>query len=259
MYGLEAIADSYQVSFQPKNTLKVAEIGLQKQPDNIRLIKLAYYAALDINEHEKIVQYLEQLSALQPVWKYSPNSIRRKENAGYRDLLLTKAMHYAYINQLETAQIKLQQLLSDAPGNNDYRSNLSTVYRWRGWLDLSQQELDMIFATDPNYLPARVSEAYNLIGANDFTLAERKIDHINKQYYKQVLIKRLNDDWEISNASIIRFDTNVSEPEGSAFSSKDHAYNLSWYSSPLYYDWRVFYKRRYRSAVALSLDGSWLS
>ena len=258
-YGLVTVADSYLSLYRPNQALSIVLPALEHAPHNLRLIKTAYYASMDINNKNSAEGYLQRLSDLSPEWLYSPNSTRRKSNKDFQEFRLMQAMHHAYLGQLIKAKDRLDTLVNEAPANNDYKTNLSTLYRWLGWYDLAQQELDMVFSTDPEYLAANIAQAYNDMATDNLRKAQRQIAYINNKYSRQTSIERLNQDWSIATDSILSFDTGVNDTDGSSFASRDVSYNLSWYSQIINYDWRLFYKTHYRKTDATSIRGDWQS
>ncbi|NVK21722.1 MAG: poly-beta-1,6 N-acetyl-D-glucosamine export porin PgaA [Kangiellaceae bacterium] len=256
-YGIESLADSLLVIGHPSRALKLTEDALQQASQQIKLLKIAYYASLDIHDMVRANDYLERLSLLQPKWRYSSNSHRRKINPDYAEMLLFRAIHHAYVDQLAVSQEKLENLINNAPSNNEYRTNLSTVYRWRGWIDLSQQELQYVFATDVDYLPAKISQTYNYIANNDYYLAEQNINLINQKHHNKQSVERLNDDWDAVNSSTLFFNTHYANPKGTVFSSRDAFYEAGWISKPLNFDWRLFYKRQQSRSESKGINGSY--
>lgn len=243
-YAIANISDSLQVLQQPEASLDIASKRIeqeQKQGNEVSsaLLKTAYYAAMDVNAIKLAENYLQTLVQSQAPWKYSKNSNRKKLNDQYADMKLMQQMHKAYMSELQAAQKGIENLLEIAPANSEFKTNLSTVYRWRGWYDKSQQEIETLRLSEQDYLPLEVNSAYNLISKQDYQPAEELISQLTTRYPYQASVRRLNEDWQIANAAILRGEMSGANNSGSAFSSRDRNYQLQFESPIIANDWRL--------------------
>lgn len=242
-YGMVALADSYQAQYQSLKAFELLDSGFSNEQiaiDNNEGLKAGYYAALDSGHIDPAETYLQHIEANNPQWIYSPDKSRRTSNPDFPSARLMKAMHFAFINQLAKAQFQLETLLNTAPGNNEYRKNYADVLRWRGFVEESNQQLDMIQATDSNYQPAEISRIYNHMAERQFAQAREGIESLNDT--ETLPVARLKEDYDIATSPQLYFSTSLANSSGSNFSSKDRNYAFSAYSSLLNDHWRLFAK-----------------
>ncbi|ACV26591.1 poly-beta-1,6 N-acetyl-D-glucosamine export porin PgaA [Kangiella koreensis] len=240
-YGIVALADSYQAQYQALKSFELLDTAFTNKQvalDNNDALKAGYYAALDSGYIEPAQMYLQHIEANNQQWIYSPDKSRRSSNPDFPSARLMEAMHFAYINQLGKAQSQLESLLNTAPGNNEYRKNYADVLRWRGFVEASNQQIDIIQATDGDYQPAEISRIYNDLADREFQQAREAIDNLNTS--ETLPVVRLKDDYDIATSPQLYFSTTLANSSGSNFSSKDRNYNFSAYSSQFNDHWRLF-------------------
>lgn len=243
-HGLLSIAESYLAEQEPDKALEVIEGGFSNNQiavDNKDALQSAYYAALEVGEITMAEEYLQRLIDQNPAWLYSADNRIRKPNPDYQTVALMQAMHKAYINDLEGAEDALQKLLSVAPNNNEYRYNLANVLRWRGFVDRSNEQLDLIKATDPDYLPLEISRAYNFITHRQFLEANQLIDQLPEKEINNS-VKKLIEDYDVATDATFYASTSGGNSSGSQFSSNDRNFELAAYSQLFNDHWRLLAK-----------------
>ncbi|WP_018625015.1 poly-beta-1,6 N-acetyl-D-glucosamine export porin PgaA [Kangiella aquimarina] len=243
-HGVLSITESYLAEQEPDNALDVIDNGFnnnQIAASNKDALQLAYYAALDIGALVTAEEYLETLISQSPAWLYSADKQIKKPNPDYQTVALMQAMHKAYTNDLEGAEDALQKLLAVAPNNNEYRYNLANVLRWRGFVKRSNQQLTLIKATDPDYLPLEISRAYNFIAYRQFHEANQLIEQFPEKE-RNNSVKRLIEDYDIATDASFYASTSGGNSSGSQFSSNDRNFELAAYSQLLNHHWRMFSK-----------------
>lgn len=250
-YGRIALADSYQGAGQPKTSLAIIQDGFKNQRielNNRDALKVGYYAALDTGRIDLAEQYMKRLTDGQTPWRYSQNNSRRKFNPNYGDAALMQALHKGFVNDLAGAEQGLRELLKLAPQNNEYRQNLADVLRWRGFVDESDKQLDIIHSTDPDFKASRISRVYNRLAHRQFEQARVSLDDI-KQGGTNNRSKRLIEDYAIAVDPSLEISLSGGNSSGSNFSSQDRNYGMR-INSRLYDDhWRAFATvQNYRSS-----------
>ncbi|WP_223668862.1 poly-beta-1,6 N-acetyl-D-glucosamine export porin PgaA [Kangiella shandongensis] len=249
-YGLIALANSYQASALPRQSLTIIREGFaskQIAANEEGALKVGYYAALDCGNIKLAEHYLNRLIEQQPQWRYSQDHSRRKANTDYGDVALMQAMHKAFVNDLAGAEASLRGLIKSAPQNNEYRYNLANVLRWRGFINQSNHQLGIIKATDPKYTPSQISHVYNLLAHRQFDQARLSLYEL-KQERASDSLTRLAQDYAIQVDPRLELSISGGNSDGSNFSSKDRNYRAKVYSR-LYDDsWRAFASvQNYRS------------
>ena len=237
-YVLNEVASSLLALKQPRQSLAISNKKLATKKDDFSALSNAYYASLELNDFAQAEKYLKNLDEYIPTWIYSTDGTKSIENPKRETVELMKAMHLAYQNDLSGAHASLENLLSKAPANNEYRTSLATVYRWRGWLDLAGQELDIVANSDKQYLPREVAVSHLLIGQQDFRRADNKIVSLTEKYENNEAVIQLQKGWEIENLNNVSVSTDFANSKGSNFSSKDAGVSVKWYSKPLNAHWR---------------------
>lgn len=243
-HGVLSIAESYLAEQEPDNALDVIDNGFSNNQivtDNKDALQLAYYAALEVGEITMAEEYIQRLIDQNPAWLYSADNRIRKPNPDYQTVALMQAMHKAYTNDLEGAEDALQKLLAVAPNNNEYRYNLANVLRWRGFVARSNEQLDIIKATDPDYLPRHISGAYNLIAYRQFYEANQLIEQLPEKAINNS-VKRLIKDYDVATDATFYASTSGGNSSGSQFSSNDRNFELAAYSQIFNDHWRLLAK-----------------
>lgn len=243
-YGLVAIAESYLAIKQANKALSVLKNGINNQQissNNLDAMKLAYYAALDLGDIKTAEYYLQLITEQTPAWLYSADKSIKKANPDYQTVALMQPMHRAFSNDLAGAEAELNQLLALAPNNNEYRQNLADVLRWRGLVERSNEQLDFIMATDPDYIPSQISGIYNLMAHRQYDAADDSIELLTEKKTNNA-VKRLIEDYKIATDATVYASTSGGNSSGSDFSSNDRNYELAAYSSLLSDHWRLFAK-----------------
>ena len=237
-YVLNEVASSLLALKQPRESLEISKKKLANKNDDFSALSNAYYASLDLNDFAQAEIYLKNLDDYIPTWIYSEDGTNSIENPKRETVELMKAMHLAYRNDLSAAQASLENLVSKAPANNEYRTSLATVYRWRGWLELASQELDIVANSDTGYLPREVAISHLLIDKQDFTSADKNIIKLTEKYGNNEAVIQLQKAWELKSLNTVSVSTDFANSKGSNFSSKDANLSVEWYSKPLNAHWR---------------------
>ena len=256
-YGIIMMADSYQAQNQSYIAHELLEEGLktgQISQSNNQALKASYYAAMDSGQYEAAEDYLTQLQANNPQWNYSNDGKRRLANPEFTSVQLMHAMHFAFIGQLERAQLELGVLLKTAPANNEIRKNYADVLRWRGFIEASNSQLTIIEATDKQYQPAQTSKIYNLIASREYAKARHQIKDIEQPNSQEA--QRLLNDFDIETSAKLYISTSLANSSGSDFSSNDRQFAASAYSALIEDHWRVFAKAQTNRSKFFQINDS---
>ena len=113
------------------------------------------------------------------------NRIRAEILAGIAD---------ADANQLEAAQARFEQLLSEAANNVELRQELAQIYQWRGWLDRSLEAYRQVLTNDDKLLAARVGYVNAQIDAREYGEVDASLAEMTSVYERasHLLGKRSN-------------------------------------------------------------------
>jgi biofilm PGA synthesis protein PgaA len=237
-YILNEVSSALLAQKHPLEALAIAKEQIAKEPKSFSALSNAYYASLELEDFYSAQSYLDTLDKVIPVWFYSEDGKRSVKNPKRETLELMKVMHVAYQNKLPQAEAGLFDLVSKAPGNNEYRANLATIYRWRGWFDKSQEELNIIENSDSGYLLKDITQTYLDMDQQEFTKAAQAVASISENYPDSDQTKQLLKNWNLANRNLLSVSARQANPKGSTFSSRDQTIGIEWISQPFANHWR---------------------
>ena len=253
-YALNAVSSSYLALKHPEKAVKIAQYAIQNKPNDFNALIDAYYANLELENYSAAFDYLQIIDKNTPIWLYSENGKKSLDNPKKGNIKLLLALHLAYKNNLQTAQDTLENLVEKAPMNNSYRTNLAKIYRWRGWLEKSQEQLNIVVNSDIEYLSLDISQSTLWLDQKHYEKSWNQLNKLMKITPRPDSVNKLNKDWRLHNTNIFSISTEHANTKGATFSSKDKTYSASLYSQPFYYNWRVFGTYRQIFSNFLSQD-----
>ncbi|MBT8141192.1 MAG: poly-beta-1,6 N-acetyl-D-glucosamine export porin PgaA [Gammaproteobacteria bacterium] len=239
VYILNEVASSYLALKKPVEALQISEKKLAIKNDDFSSLSNAYFASLELSDFHKANDFLKRMDKYIPKWIYSADGERSIENPRRESVELMLAMHQAYINNLPAAQLSLEKLVAIAPANNEYRTSLATIYRWRGWPERALEELNIVANSDRGYLPREVAESHIQIDQNARRDAAKKVAELSNTYPKNEAVIQLQERWQLENLQSVYISGDYSDSDGSNFSSQDQNLSIEWLSKPLNHHWRA--------------------
>ena len=190
-YALASVASAYLHLRQPEQALVLYQMLLKRAPKNYDLRLSLFYTLIELERHQQARLVIDALAADEAEWFYSADGKRRQENVRKVNATTTAALARAFADDLNEAQQRLQQLSEHAPANSDIRSELATIYRWRGWPDRALAHYQQILSIEPDLLSAQIGRAYALLERADFDAADAIISLLVAKHDKQPLVQKL--------------------------------------------------------------------
>lgn len=181
-YVLQSVASAFLNLEQPEQSRDIYLHLLQKNPDNINLKIALFYAYFDCGDYQKGLDLAIELDAETPLWRKDHTGGIVKNNLEKVQASILVANGLAYTDDLGEAQIRYEQMLATAPYNIELRNNLAMVYRWRGWLQKANEEINIGKTIDPANLYLAVNRINTLLELYRFKEAEQELDVLVKLY-----------------------------------------------------------------------------
>ncbi len=242
-YVLAAVADAYLYLHQPEQAVQLYRIALQQAPEKFNWKIALFYALVEAEQLEQAIAYIDKLNKQEPSQRKTRSDgkhpLRIKPNPHKTETEILSAIAKAYANDYSLAQNKLENLLKQAPANQDIRNELATVYAWRGWFRQAEQLYQAGLAVEPKHLQLRLGHAQNLIAINRYQQAEKSIIKLSKFSFDRQA-QRLLDSWHSVNAYEFRQQTFAQNSSGSTKGSLSITSDSVLFSHPLAYHYRLF-------------------
>lgn len=262
-----ALADAYLYLEQPKLAEKYYLSALKKAPKSYPLRLSLFSAYLEGENYEESKETIEGLAkeqARRQVKKHhnpSTNKTRTvvsgNPNKTQAEAIL--AVSKAYFSDLGSAEREAKKLSDLAPHNTELRTNLGTVYSWRGWPRRAQEEYEIVSNIEPENVEVQIALARNYLELRNYQEAEKQALKVFESYPENKDAQKEHRRWGIHNSPEILIEIGGSKSKsknnGAQINgSKGLEFDAYLFSSPLDYNFRAF--AHYRWTKATFEDGS---
>lgn len=248
IYGLNIVAGSMLAIHEPEFAIDLIDLILAVQPNNFDAVQLAYFAHLEMEEFSKAEEYLLQLLDQTNTWLYSSDSKIVRPNRRKVTVELMQALHQAYKNNNKAAIESLTELLHSAPANNEIRVNLAAIKRWSGRLNESREILNVVENSDSDYSRKTVEEIYLLLAERKYQESTELFNQLVEQNPDHDSIPHIKKELSIFNSNQILMSGEEHANEGTRFSSREDQFDISFYSQPIDYNWRLMATKSHQHA-----------
>ncbi len=181
-YVLQSVASAFLTLEQPEQSRDIYLHLLQKNPDNSSLKIALFYAYFDCGDYQKGLDLATELEVETPLWRKDDTGRIVKNNLEKVQASILAATGLAYTDDLKGAQIRYEKMLATAPYNFEIRNNLAMIYRWRGWPQKANEEINIAKTIDPANLYLAVNHINTLLDLYRFKEAEQELDVLVKLY-----------------------------------------------------------------------------
>ena len=235
-----AAADAYLALRRPETARDLYEQALAEGPEDFEAGISLFYAYLEAEDFGRALEWIDQLAANQPVWLAVPGSNRRKANRRRLQADTIAALGRAYADNLAAAQARLEPMVTQAPANIDLRTNLGTVYLWRGWPHRARATFRLAAATGGDRRSVRVALHEVSKGLNDFRRARTVLDDLAADFPDNSEVRRLQRNWRIHNMRTLQVDAGGGRSSANQVGTHSLHTDTYLYSQPLDYHHRAY-------------------
>jgi len=240
---LIAVGDAFLYLEQPEKAIEVYTQALEMEPNDYIVRYGLFWACIDMGDFDRAQQIIDKMVAEQPVWEvretgngqpmYMKNDKRLEAES-------TAIMARAFADDLDSSQKRLEEMVNKAPFNRDLREKLGHVYLWRGWHRLALEEFEIVLATDPENMYARLGKAEALMELKEYRDAEPLIADLEAGYPENRGVQKLKRAWELYNKRILTTSAGYGQDNARNENVDSIKIDTYLYSRPIRYNVRLF-------------------
>ncbi|QIM47728.1 poly-beta-1,6 N-acetyl-D-glucosamine export porin PgaA [Pusillimonas sp. DMV24BSW_D] len=246
-YSLSVVASSYLTLREPETAIQLYQRVLQTPEGEWRAQRRAddeiglYYALLESGRYEDALSVIAQANERQPVWLYIPGQPERVPNPRKLDTAITQTMAYYALDDLQTAESRIDVMVEKAPNNTALRTARATVYRARGWPRAAERDLQMAQTMTPRALDVEAGQAYTALQLQEWQQADMLISDLVTRYPEEPGVQALERDWQIHQRPELRIEAYRGlASDNPAVGNRDWGFDSAIYTSPFKHNWRAF-------------------
>lgn len=251
-YVTLAAADAYLYIRNPREALALYEKVLIDDPHSFEAKIGKFYALVESNQLTKAIQWIDDVDKKEPIWKGREPNYDKVETA----LDTARARYYADL--LAQAHEKLEFLVKKAPANVDLLSELSNIYRDRGWPRKSAELVRFAKGYDPHDISLDVSQAWNdytLWRYRDFSKAVQRLTQRSPRDLSVRYLKKIYDIYK--NSFILQSRGEYGKSESPELGAHYLGVHTRLYSPPIDYNYRLFLLHDFASSRFLEGKQIW--
>lgn len=232
-YALRCISNAFLYLSKPGKAAELYERALEKDPGNFEIEMPLFYAYLEGGKHKKAKKHIARLAEKQPVWfRVGESNVYGKNRKKFwADLVAV--LSNAYSGNLKKAQNLLADKIQIAPFNRILQNELGKVYYWRGWPRRAIKQFDLVLATDPKNLDAKIWRTLSYLSLNRSKIADDEVKKLLDLYPEQKSVQKLKREWDTNHMSHYYSEINAGKGAGVVLGTKEFTINNYLYSPPL--------------------------
>jgi len=232
-YAQIAAADAYLYVEQPETARDIYIDVLSHCQKEFDTHLALFYAHVESEQWDEAFKLIDAMNQEEPAWLKTFKGKTFRQNPDKLTADVTAAMARAYAGYTDQAQQRLEQLLAVAPFNNDQiRTSLAHVYRWRGWPEKAKEQYELALATQPENVQTKVGYAHALMDSHEYKKAEPMVKALKESHPENKSVQELAWFWKLHNSWELTIDA-VFNLTGSQFGNKDHKIDSYLYAPPL--------------------------
>lgn len=251
VYAVRWIAGAYLYKRQPDIARDLYRVALeQSEADGKRNnndVTGLFYALLETEAMDEALALMERKAAdnPSPLAFYSGSS-EGIPNSDWADAQQELAQAHAFADNGPEAQLRLEQMLSRAPGNSGLRTALAGVYRGRAWPRRAEEELKLVETMSPRNLGLELQQGFTALDLQEWRQLDLLADDIIERYPENLQAQRLDRLRDIHHSPEIRVSgyRGLSDSPGNginpAIGRGEYGLDTAIYSSPIKDNWRLF-------------------
>lgn len=257
VYARMAAADTYLNNRNPLQARDLYLDVLQEVPDYFNAKASLAYAYLEAEQLDLALQTAENLANEQPktiTSRSADGSETQIDNPNKVTADLLAALFPAYVDDLKTAQIRLEQLHLQHPDNTNIHSKLAEIYYYRGWPHKAQREIEQAQAKSPEHFGLKLTQAKVAHELRDYPQEAALTYDLYRDYPEDSGALKQMQAWKKHNKPELKIFANggVSKNEQSStaplISNDEINLDSIAYSQPIAKNYRIFAHNGWRSS-----------
>lgn len=222
---------------------ETAKEGARKNSD----VSGLFYALLETENIIEAVEIAQRKAADNPSpLIYYPGEKEGVPNSEWADSQQEAAQSYNYADDAPQAQLRLEEMLSRAPGNVGIRVSLAGLYRGRGWPRKAEEELKLTETMAPNDFGLKVQQGHTALDLQEWAQLEVLADDVIAKYPENLQAQRLDRLRQVQRKREIRISgyrglsDSTSNTINPSTGKGDYGLDVVAYTAPIDLDWRGF-------------------
>lgn len=255
-YALATVASAYLYERMPERSTQIyeqliasgymREDAVSRQNQDFGLL----YSYSDQGDVAASQEAAHPLREEYSQWRFVEGDAARIPNAAYLDARHTASMMDFYANDTPQAQVSLEQMLHAAPNNNSLRTDLSSIYRSRGWPRKAEEELKIAESYDPRAMSVEIGQGLTALDLQEWRQVEALSGDMQARFPENRSSQRLQRLWRVHNMHELRVEGYKGLGNNNPVAGgRDFGLDTTLYSQPLAYNWRIFAGMGHRSAT----------
>lgn len=155
---------------------------------------------------------------------------------------LMAAQAHSFADDTPEAQLRLERMLTMAPGHLGARIALAGVYRGRAWPRRAEEELKRVEAMEPRALGLGLQQGFTALDLQEWAQADALADDVVARYPENRQAQRLDRLRRVHRMPELRISgyRGLSSSPNPSIGKGDYGIDTVGYSAPLADDWRLF-------------------
>lgn len=268
VYARMAAADAYLNNRNPQQARDLYLDVLQEVPDYFNAKASLAYAFLEAEQLELALQTAENLADEQPdtiTSQGADGSETQIANPNKVNADLLAALFPAYVDDLKSAQTRLEQLHLQHPDNTDIHSKLAEIYYYRGWPHKAQREIEQAEAKSPEHFGLKLTQAKVAHELRDYPQEAAITYDLYRDHPEDSGAIKQMQAWKKHNKPELKifasggFSKNEPQANNDFVSSNEAAIDGYLYSPPIEKNFRVFAHEGWRTGLFKESRGTLLT
>lgn len=200
-----------------------------------------FYAMSENNEHYAARRHVEAAALKYSMMMTYLGSAVQTSNPLWQDAQLIKAQSLLYSQLLPEAHLEFANLAAQAPGNEDFRVGLASVYLVRGWPRRAEEELKIAETVSPRSLSVIAEQGAAALELQEWAQVDILADDAIGRFPESLTARRLERLRQVHHMSELRvkgYRGLVSDSPVSG--NRDYGLDTVLYSPPILDNWRLF-------------------
>lgn len=249
VYARIAAGDAYLNNRQPEQARDIYLNVLNEVPNHLNSKIALAYAYLEAEQPALALQTAEKLAQDEPEMRIEKTSDGREtqlDNPLKATAGMIAAVFRAYTDDLDGAQLALENLRQRYPDNIDIRNKLAEIYYYRGWPRKAQQAILAAQQQAPGHFGLKLNQARVLHELRDYPEEQRLTHQLYSDYPEDSGTRRQLNAWKRHNKTELKLFASASSSHNQTtknndfVASDDVAIDGFLYTPPIGKNFRLF-------------------
>ncbi|MCX7084663.1 MAG: poly-beta-1,6 N-acetyl-D-glucosamine export porin PgaA [Methylococcales bacterium] len=248
-YARIAIADAYLNTRQPEIARELYIGVIKDDASNFNAKTSLAYAYLEAEQFTKALALTQSMAEEQPLkleLKQADGSVSFIDNPKKITTEVTAALFKAYTEDIDSAQITLENLNHSYKDNTNIQNRLAEVYYFRGWPNKAQQQIDQVRRITPDSFGLKLVQTKIAHELHHYAEEENLTREMIQYYPEDSGVIKQHKAWQSHNRPELKLYTNggISSSSTNGPNPFTGSNNISLdsflYSSPISHNYRIF-------------------